>query len=312
MQLCGDIGGTKALLALYDDAAGCFNATARLDCADHADFVDLLGAFLAANHIAPGVIRGGCLAVAGPIDDDGRRAKITNLPWTIDADVLSQRFGIGALLLANDFAAAALGVTACGMESLHCLQAGAPLTDGVRLVIGAGTGLGMAVLLRDGKHWRVAPGEGGHVGFSPADAGQAALMEHLRRRHGRVTWERVVSGPGLCAIHDYLGGGDDDAAVIAANAMSCPGSPADRAMQIFLSAYGAFAGDMAMAVMARGGVYLCGGIAAKILPLMQRGPFLSAFNAKAEHAALAARMPVYVVLDGETGLKGAALLAARH
>lgn len=308
MQLAGDIGGTKVLLALAD-ASGELMHKRRLVSADFSSFDDLLAEYLRGVSAS---IDGGCLAVAGPVADDGRSAKITNLPWAIDAAALERRFGIGPgrLTLINDFAGVALGVATLEAGQMLTLQPGEPLDDGVKLVVGAGTGLGMAILVHEGAGWRVLPSEGGHAGFAPLDEAQCRIWAALMQEHGRVTAERVISGPGLAAIHRVLAGTDADPAAIAEQALA--GEPGARhTVEVFLAAYGAFAGDMAMATMSRGGVYLAGGIAAKILPLVRSGPFLSAFNAKAEHAGLVARMPVHVVTDSGIGLAGAALQACR-
>lgn len=309
MRLCGDIGGTKVLLALVDDA-GRIVAERRLASADFSAFDALLGEYLRGN---AATLDGGCLAVAGPVADDGRSAGITNLPWIIDAAALERRFAIPpeSLRLVNDFAGAAMGVTVASPAELVTLQAGAPDPAGVKLVVGAGTGLGMAVLVPDGGGWRVLPSEGGHVGFAPADDVQARIHAALVEEHGRVTCERVVSGPGLAAIHRVLAGERLDPAQVSERALAGDVA-ALRSVDVFLEAYGAFAGDMAMAVMARGGVYLAGGIAAKILPLMRSGPFLAAFNAKAEHAALVERMAVHVATDPQLGLRGAAQLVMQY
>lgn len=300
MKLCGDIGGTKVLLALVDEA-GNIREQCRLASADFASFGDLLAAYLAQIDTA---IAGGCLAVAGPVADDGRSAKITNLPWAIDCAALEARFGLGRLRLINDFAGVALGVATVAPEQLVTLQAGEPAPAGVKLVIGAGTGLGMAIV--SGKD--ILPSEGGHVGFAPQDEVQARIAAALLREHGRVTAERVVSGPGLAAIHRVLAGEDLDPAGIAERALAGEAA-ALRSVDIFFSAYGAFAGDMALAVLARGGVYLAGGVTQRLLPLMTKSGFLAAFKAKAEHAELVSRMPVLAVADAEIGLRGAAAAA---
>lgn len=304
MLLLGDVGGTNTRLALAEPGTTEPLAERRYNNAEFSGFEEVLADFLAASDAR---ISAGCLAVAGPIADGGRSARLTNLPWAIDADALAARFKLGRLTLANDFTAAALGVTATPADSLVALQAGEPLTDAPRLVVGAGTGLGMAVLLPEGRGWRVVPGEGGHVGFSPQDEHQLRIHAALLAEHGRVTWERVVSGPGLAAIHRILAGQDTEPATVAEAALAGD-AEARRSVDVFLAAYGAFAGDMAMAVMARGGVFLAGGIAAKLLPLLPASPFRAAFNAKAEHAALAARMPVSVATDPSLGLRGAATL----
>jgi glucokinase len=314
MRLAGDIGGTKVLLALVDERGNIIRER-RFASADFSEFAPLLGEFLRDNTAS---IDGGCLGVAGPVADDGRSARITNLPWTIDAATLERRFALapGRLKLVNDFAAAAMGVTVAAAGELVTLQAGEPQATGVKLVVGAGTGLGMATLLPEGDGYRVLPSEGGHVGFAPADETQAQVWAALLQEHGRVTAERVVSGPGLVGIHRILAAGPGaaagaaalDPAAIVERALAGDAA-ARRSVDVFIAAYGAFAGDMALALMARGGVYLAGGIAARILPLLQSGPFIKAFNAKAEHALLAARMPVHVATDPRLGLRGAALLA---
>lgn len=307
MILCGDIGGTKTLLGLAQN--GKLVLDRRIANADFPDFASLLAAFFADTQTNPALITGGCLAVAGPIADDGGSATLTNRPWSIDSGALSRRFGLPALRLANDFAAAALGAVAASHAQLVSLQPGEPLTTAPCLVIGAGTGLGMAIVLPQGEQWRVLAGEGGHVAFAPANEQQMALWAFLRARHGRVTWERVVSGPGLTAIHEFSGGTRLSPEQIANQAQDDPTGAARRSLDMFLAAYGAFAGDMALACLARGGVFLAGGIAAKLLPLLPQSEFLAAFNAKAEHAAIAARMPIHVVTDPLLGLHGALLLA---
>ena len=310
MILCGDIGGTKTLLGLAQGEELVLDR--RYANVGFQSFAEVLTAFLADTQTDPKTIAGGCLAVAGPVADDGRSARLTNLPWTIDIGELSQRFGLPALRLANDFAAAALGAVTAHAAQLVSLQAGEPDAHAPRLVVGAGTGLGMAIVLPLGGAWRVIAGEGGHIAFAPADEQQAALWAFLLQQHGRVTWERVASGPGLAAIHEFLDGGRETPEAIATRALADATSAARRSLDLFLAAYGAFAGDMALACLARGGVYLAGGIAAKLLPVIAHSPFLSAFNAKAEHAGIAARMPVQVATDGLLGLKGALFLACEE
>lgn len=319
MRLVADIGGTKALLGLIDESAPDvrFIAKERLLCDRYAGFAPMLSDFLQWVGIPGRRITGGCLAVAGPVNDDSRSVDMTNRPWTINADALAAEFGIGNLALVNDFVAAALGTTMIPADEFELVQAGEPMPRGVRLVVGAGTGLGMAVLIDEGGTWRVLPGEGGHAGFAPADETQVALWHHLHReRHGRVSWEHVVSGRGLVATYRFLAkdtadalltDAEDSAAAIAAEATHKPHGAARRAFDLFLHAYGAFAGDMALALSARGGVYLTGGIAAANAALFRAGAFLHGFDAKGEHAALSTRMPVHIATDPILGLKGAAL-----
>jgi glucokinase len=325
MLICGDIGGTKALIAMAEIKAGVvqLRLRRRYRCTDYPDLSAILAEFAGVASDAamyPTDVTGGCLAVAGPIADHGRRARLTNLPWEIDAGVLAAELGTGPIRLVNDFAAAAAGIDAVEPAALVQLQPGEPESRGVRLVIGAGTGLGVAALVWQGGAeggYRALPGEGGHIGYAPTGTTEVELWRYLQKIHGRVTNERVVSGPGLVDIYRFFQGIPPGARTpdkvgpeqIAAQARSDPDSSAARAVELFFRAYGAVAGDLAMAVLPRGGLYIAGGIAASLLPQLQASPFLEAFNDKAEHAALMLRFPVQVVTDQELGLKGAARIA---
>jgi glucokinase len=304
MILVGDIGGTRSRLALADEQAR-LHDIGVFDNDDYSDFDSVLEAYLGKTQARPD---GACLGVAGPIADDSRSAKLTNRDWRIDLNSLETRFGLPHARLVNDFAAAAMGVTVDTDDDPLTLQAGAPLRDALRLVIGAGTGLGVASLLATEGGWRVLPGEGGHIGFAPQDETQDGLCHWLREQHGRVIIEHVVSGNGLAAIHDYLHGRRLPAAEIAQQAQQGE-VQALASFDLFASIYGAVAGDYALARMARGGVFLAGGIAAANLDLMQRGAFLKAFNDKGAHSGLAACMPVAIVTEPLLGLYGAARLA---
>lgn len=322
--LAGDLGGTKALLGVAEFAGGHprFVLTQRYASADFSGCDALLAKFRADAGATLAGARGACLAVAGPVADDGRRADFTNLPWRADAGALAEQLGM-PVTLANDFAAVAAGIAVLPADRRLCLQAGAPLADGVRLAIGAGTGLGMAVIVPRGGDFDILPSEGGHVGYAPADALQAAFADHLRAAHGRATAERAISGMGLVSLYRFLTAREsadtpnpldaaDPGAAIGALALADASSLARRAVDILMAGYGAFAGDMALALLARGGVYLAGGVTQKLLPLLRESGFLAAFNAKAEHAGLARRMPVYAVTEAEIGLQGAAVLARRR
>lgn len=303
MKLVGDIGGTRARLALSGDGRTLQEvAVFRND--DYADFNSLLGEYLQGIAQAPSAA---CLAVAGPIADDGRGARLTNRDWRIDVAQLAQQFGLPQVRLVNDFAAAAMGVTVDTDAAPVTLQEGAAQLDAPRLVIGAGTGLGVASLIQCEGRWRVLPGEGGHIGFAPQDETQDGLCRWLREQHGRVIIEHVVSGGGLAAIHDYLHGRRLAPAEI--SQLAHQGDiQALASFDLFASIYGAVAGDYALARAARGGVFLAGGVAAANLELMQRGPFLKAFGTKGVHSALAARMPVHIVTEPLLGLHGALAL----
>jgi len=305
MKLVGDIGGTRSRLALSDGKA--LHQVDVFANDDHADFATLLGAYLARTGVRPD---GGCLAVAGPIADDRRSATLTNRGWSIALPSLEARFGLSDLRLVNDFAAAAMGVTVDTDDDPLCIQVGMPVADAQRLVIGAGTGLGVASLIQLNGSWQVLPGEGGHIGFAPQDETQDGLCRWLRAQHGRVIIEHVVSGSGLAAIHDYLHGRKLTPAEVAQNAQQGD-IQALASFDLFASVYGAVAGDYALARMARGGVFLAGGIAAANIELMQRDAFTKAFNAKGVHTKLAERMPIQIVTEPLLGLHGAAALSAQ-
>ena len=311
MILAGDIGGTKTLLALAGDDG--VVQEKRYPSRDWNDFPALLRAFLDEAGVA-GEITSACFGVAGPVESN--RAKVTYLPWVIDGPSLGAAFGIGRVAVVNDFVAASQGVAALRPDDLVTLQEGHPLPRATRLLIGAGTGLGVAALIPEVDGWRTVGGEGGHIGFSPADEEQLSVWRHLARPGGRVTAENVISGPGLAAIYESLpkvsphNTAIADPAGIVAAASSNP--LAARALDLFIAAYGAFAGDLALLFMARGGVYLGGGIAPKILPSLQQGGFVRAFRERGAHAGLMANFPIRVVTDVRLGLLGALAIAAAH
>lgn len=329
MIVAGDIGGTKTLLALHlreaDLRAPRFEQ--RYASHDCADFASLLARFrddaAAALGARPRFARA-CFGVAGPVL--GERVKVTNLPWEIDAAALARAFDIERVRLLNDFAAAAHGVEALGDADLVTLQHGEPLADAPRVVLGAGTGLGIAYMLAERAGYRVVAGEGGHAGFAPADEAQIALWRHVHAGGARVELEHVLSGSGLARIYEHLRASGrhpeseavareiadgDSAAAIARNALARGDPLALAALDLFIACYGAAAGDQALALVARGGVYVAGGIAPKILPRLAAGGFVAAFNAKGAFSGLARRMPVRVVTNEKLGLLGAALCAAR-
>jgi glucokinase len=305
LVLCGDIGGTKTLLAIAALDGDRLDVVFERRYADRdfAAFADLVRTF---HGEARASVAGACLGVAGPIE--GRRVAVTNFPWEIDAGTLEAILG-APVALANDFVAAAHGIDVLGPDELATLQAGEPEPRAPQLVIGAGTGLGVAYRIWQGDRYAVVGGEGGHAGFAPADERQASLWRALHAGLGRVRVEHVVSGPGLVRIHDFIRagrGGPRSPEEIASGT-----DPVARAaVDLFLECYGAVAGDHALAILARGGVFLAGGIAPRILPQLAAGPFLTAFNAKGTHASLMARLPVRVVLNERLGLLGAAKLAA--
>jgi glucokinase len=241
---------------------------------------------------------------------------MTNLPWAIDGRTIGAEFGIPGVRVINDFAAAASGVELLQAADLVHLQAGEAVARAPRLVIGAGTGLGVAHLFWAAGAYQVVAGEGGHAGFAPATAGQIELWRELHAQHGRVTVEDVVSGPGLLRIYEFVARGAG-----AAYAGLTPAAIVERAgagdpvclrtLDLFIACYGEVAGNLALGVLARGGVYIAGGIAPKIMTRLQAGGFLAAFNAKGVYTDEARKFPVAVVTNERLGLLGCALIADR-
>ena len=307
MILGGDLGGTKTLLALAEkDAAGCLRIVRqqRFASADYPTFEALLDEFL----VDRPSIAAACFGVAGPTD--GRSAKLTYLPWSLAASELERRFAIPRVALANDFAAAAHGLALVEAESIVTLHAGQPIEHAPRVALGAGTGLGVAGLVWQGDRYRVIAGEGGHMGFAPQTGEQGELWRWLLDKNGRVTTEDIVSGPGLARIYAFFGGRPRQPEEIGNAALAGSDHLAVRALNLWLACYGAFAGDLALHWLARGGVYLAGGIAAKLLPGTDTTPFIAAFLAKREHRHLALDMPIRLVTDENLGLRGTLALAA--
>jgi len=323
MYLAADIGGSKTLLALGD--AGGVRFQRRYDNDAHEGPAALIAGFLREAQ-ATGLAAqaaASCLALAGPVGVGATRARLTNRAWSVDAEILAQSLPIGPVTLVNDFAASAAGIVTLGAEEFVTLQEGCAQANGPRLALGPGTGLGVAACLpQPGKPELVLASEGGHIGFAAAGAEQLGLLEFLGARHGQqgqlghISVERVVSGSGLRDCYDYCAGarpgevGALTPAEVSARALAASDPQCARALDIFLAVFGAHAGDMALCFLARGGVYLLGGIVPKVLPRLVSGPFLAAFNAKAEHAALAAAMPVHAVLAEDMALRGALASAA--
>lgn len=319
--LSGDIGGTKTLLQISAaDNAPLLQKS--YPSAEYAGLAEMLDEFL--HEAGASGIAAACFALAGPVS--GRQVKLTNLPWGVDADELAARFAIPRVSLINDFEAVGHGIAVLQSSDLLTLQAGEPQTGGVRLVIGAGTGLGVAWLTRENGNYAVHPSEGGHIDFAPTDALQYELFQYLQKRHGHVSCERIVSGPGLVAILEFLrdsGKGVPSAKLLAALAEADAAAAitlfarqenepiARAALDLFLHAYGAFAGNLALATLPRGGVYVAGGIAAKIAAPMQQGGFLRAFRHKGRFARLLETLPLHIVTNPQVGLLGAALVARR-
>jgi glucokinase len=302
--LAGDVGGTKTLLRCVGDGGACL-VEERYDSGAYATFDDLLREFLGR---APASIEAACFAVAGPVYD--RRAAVTNVGWEISEEALARTFPIARVSLINDFYAIALGVPLLGPDDLLSLHAGTRDPHAPIGILGAGTGLGEAILTRHGDAYQVIATEGGHQDFAPQDEEQARLFLYLHRQLGHVSWERVVSGMGLTSIYSFLGGEELSPADIAERA-GAGDARAGHTFEIFVDAYGAEAGNMALRVLARGGVYLAGGIAAKNVDRFTDGRFVAAFLRKGRFRELMETIPVDLIVNESVGLLGAAEGARR-
>lgn len=319
--LVGDVGGTHASLRLLEEHGGDVQVLheGTLMSQDYSGFDLLLDDFLAqasAKGAAPR-IDAACFSMAGPVEEGA--AQLTNLGWRVDSARLGLRFGIRQVALLNDFAAAGLGIALLEARELLTLQSATAVARATRVVLGAGTGLGMCVLNWENGDYVAHASEGGHVDFAPVDETQDALLVHLRKALGRVSCERVLSGGGLVHIFDFLRSGgsaassslldamqsEDPAAAIARHALAGLDALAGRALDLFVEIYGQFAGNVALTAYARGGVYIAGGIAHKIRAKMIDGSFMRAFNAKGRFSDLMRSIPVHVVLNEKLGVLGA-------
>jgi glucokinase len=321
--LAGDIGGTKTRLALVEVSGTQATITNEREfvSADYATFDALLAEFMA----TAGEIHSAAFGVAGPVHND--TVQTTNLPWRIEADTLRTRFGFANCHLLNDLEATAYGLPALQADDVFTLHAGKPDVHGNRAIIAAGTGLGEAGLFWDGHTHRPYATEGGHASFAPRDALELDFAQTLRERFGHVSWERVVSGMGIPDLYDFLlarqGATTPDwlaqamqsegkAAAISNAAMAERDALSTETMQRFVSLYGAEAGNLALKTMCSGGLYVGGGIAPKIMPLLESGAFLDAFFDKGRMRPLLEAMPVRIILNDRAALYGPALFAAQR
>jgi glucokinase len=320
--LAGDVGGTKVALAIVERAGDRFRIVRRerYPTAAFDGLAAVVGRFLAAGGERP---PRACFGVAGPIVDDP--FTMTNLDWEIDRARLADAIGISRTVILNDLAAAAWGVDVVASDAVATIRQGEPRGPTAGLVA-AGTGLGTAILTRIGDRPHVLPSEGGHQGFAPRDALEEELLAFLRARHpGHVSVERVVSGSGIEAIYDFLlqsgreaepawlgerlAASADRSEEISRIALAGEAAICRSTMAAFARCYGAAAGDFALASLALRGVYLGGGIAPAILPVLGSGEFLEAFRGGGRLRELLDRVPVRVVLDPDAPLLGAARYA---
>ncbi len=321
MILAGDIGGTKTVLGLFRQRRGRLESVRESTFASqrYRSFLALLDEFLDGETQR---VEAAAVGVAGPVVNG--RSQVVNVRWPVDARAIARRLRIRQAQVINDVEANAWGIPALTRGKVVNLTPGLAGTPGNAALLSAGTGLGMAILFWDGERFRPSASEGGHASFAPRSDLEIALLEFLRRRHGRVSTERVLSGPGLGAMYDLLvdrGGkpptgsrvrsSRDPNARIAEAGLRGTDPVARKALEMFASVYGSVAGDIALLARATAGVWIGGGIAPKILPALRRaGAFVRAFRDKGRLSPFLGRIPVRVILEPRTALLGAAACAA--
>jgi len=320
MLLAGDIGGTKTLLGLFEPGSPRPRAVAVRAYAtlDFAALPEMIGTFLRDASVAQTGGEVACFGVAGPVIDEA--VDVTNVPWRVEAGQVAAAFRLRRVVLLNDLQAMACAVPVLEDAEVHVLQSGRALPGGNIAVIAAGTGLGEALLPSIDGRRIPSPSEGGHDDFSARTEREIALLRDLTGRYGRVDVEAVVSGRGLLNIHRVshlapcvagIDLGDPAApAGITSAALERRCSGCVETLDVFVEAYGAEAGNLALRSVATGGVFVGGGIAPKILPALTTGAFMRAFRQKPPLEALLAATPVKVILNEEAGLLGAAVFAA--
>jgi len=319
MILAGEIGATRTRLAAYETEGN------RLKCVvektymsqSHGSLAEILPQFIRNEGIP---VHSACFGVAGPVR--AGRSKISNLPWIIDAKELSSQLKLNSVGLLNDLEAYAYGIDALESKDFIALSAGSEDAEGNRAVISAKTGLGMAGLYWDGFRHHPFACEGGHADFAPRNPLQMELLAYLQKEYGRVSCERILSGPGIRHIYDFLrdakkaeepawlreqlAAAPDQPALISRLALEGKATICEQTLALFVSVFGAEAGNCALRYMTSGGIFIGGTIAAKIAPAMQNQGFMQAFLDKGRMEALLKDMPIQIIANDDCGLIGAA------
>jgi glucokinase len=321
MILAGDVGGTKVDLALYDFINGKLEYTRDkvYKAKDYPGLEVIVREFLGADPVTAA-----CFGVPGPVRNG--RLRLTNLPWTLDSRELSSGLGIEHVFLINDLEANGYGIAELTADQIFTLSEGDSGQNGNRALIAAGTGLGQSLLIWNGHIHVPYPSEGGHVDYAPRNEDEIDLLRFLKEKYnGRVSFERVVAGMGLTSIYQFLrdvrgmeeplwlrekiAKASDPNSVITENALSAKSEICQKALDMFVSAYGAEAGNLALKVLSVGGLYIGGGIAPRIIEKLKDGTFIKAFTDKGRLSQLLINMPVRVILESRAALMGAAAYA---
>jgi len=323
LVLAGDIGGTKTNLALFSVHGEKLRVESQRNFPSkrYTGLIPVLQEFLAGAEHA---IDAACFGIAGPVVDG--KVKTPNLPWMVDAAELRRALKLDSVALLNDLEAAAYGILTLENDEFCTLNEGTMRQAGNKALIAAGTGLGQAILHDDGRHFHPLASEAGHADFAPRNELEIELLRYLIGQFNHVSYERVLSGPGLFNIYRFLkdvrgleepvwlterlAAADDQIAVISKAALAGESAICSEALNIFVSVYGAEAGNLALRAKSVRGLYIGGGIAPKILAKLKDGTFMRAFVDKGRYTDLLAATPVQVVLNPEAGLRGAAYYAA--
>ena len=318
MILAGDVGGTKCNLALFSEKSGKLTCVfkQRFASKDFAQFDLIVREFSlqAASHLGKDRVRAAGFGVAGPVIDN--RVRATNLPWTVDAATLAGELNLSDVVLMNDLGATGHSIEHLAPEEYCVLNPGQPEHGGTRALLAAGTGLGQSILVWDGARYRVVASEGGHSDFAPHTDQQIELLRYMRRRYPQVSWELILSGRGFRTLHEFLNPsvvhhsfedpGMDPAPEITKLGLSKACPVCVETLDLWTAIYGAEAGNLALKVLALGGVYVAGGIAVKIIEKIKDGTFFAAFRDKWKFESLLSNMPVSVILNESAPLLGAA------
>jgi glucokinase len=317
--LAGDVGGTKTLLALVDEVHGARHPLVeeRYESADYATFIELIQAFVGTQKYLP---LAASIGVAGPVHDN--RVEVTNLPWEIDANRLSEALSGASVSLLNDLEAIAHAIPALDEKDSVVLKAGEPEVQGAIAIVAPGTGLGEAYLFWDGNGYRPVPSEGGHTDFAPATPLEVEMLTYLMPRLGHVSYERVCSGVGIPNIYSFLkhtrrydepdwlsnelAQVDDQTPIIVQSAIEKSAEISVVALDLFMSILGSEAGNLVLQAMTTGGVYLAGGIPPRIIDQLKGKPFLESFTRKGRLSDILHRVPIRVIVNRKAALYGAA------
>jgi glucokinase len=321
MILAGDVGGTKVHLALYDFTNGKLKHTReeRFPAKDYSGLEAIVKEFLGADRATAA-----CFGVPGPVRDG--RLRLTNLPWTLDSRELTTSLGIEHVFLINDLEANGYGIAELAPDQIYSLAEGDASQIGNRALIAAGTGLGEGLLIWNGRMHVPFPSEGGHADYSPRNEDEIDLLRFLKLKYnGRISWERVVSGMGMTSIYEFLrdvrgleepaslaeqiAAAGDPNAVITELGLAARSEICEKTLDMFVSAYGAEAGNLALKVLSVGGLYIGGGIGPRILDKLKDGTFMKAFTDKGRLSQLLVNMPVRVILESRAAVLGAAAFA---